>query len=129
MIDTFHCSGNSSLFQTELVSLWIWEQIVIPPGLISSAGIWVDSNNDKYFLNHLNLMMLKCSRDSSVSILSYGLRSQRIVVRLQAWGSNYLMSKKSWLTLVSTMHAILLVPGKSSQGNVTGAWSWPLNLI
>jgi hypothetical protein len=39
MIDSFHCSGNSSLFEIELISLWIPERIVLPPALISSAGI------------------------------------------------------------------------------------------
>ena len=40
IIDSFHSSGNSSLFQTELVSLWMSQQTVLPPALISSAGIW-----------------------------------------------------------------------------------------
>jgi len=30
MIDSFHSSGNSSLFQIELISLWISDQIVLP---------------------------------------------------------------------------------------------------
>ena len=38
-IDPFHSSGNSSLFQTELISLLIAQRIVLPPALISSAGI------------------------------------------------------------------------------------------
>ena len=40
MIDSFHPSGNSSLFQTEKISLWIWKRIVLHPALINSAGIW-----------------------------------------------------------------------------------------
>jgi len=39
MIDSFHCPGNSSVFQMELQSLLISERIVVPPDLISSAGI------------------------------------------------------------------------------------------
>ena len=38
MIDSFLSSGNSSLFQTEIISLWISQQMVLPPALISSAG-------------------------------------------------------------------------------------------
>ena len=34
MIGSFHFSGNSSLFQIELISLWISERIVLPPALI-----------------------------------------------------------------------------------------------
>ena len=37
-IDSY--SGNSSLFQIELISLWISEQIILPTALINSAGIW-----------------------------------------------------------------------------------------
>ena len=39
MINSFHSSDNSSLFQIELISLWISEQIVLHPALINSAGI------------------------------------------------------------------------------------------
>ena len=39
IIDSFHTSGNSSLFQIELVNLWISMQIVLLSTLIISAGI------------------------------------------------------------------------------------------
>jgi hypothetical protein len=39
MTDSFHSSDNSSLFQLELITLFISERIVLPPPLISSAGI------------------------------------------------------------------------------------------
>ena len=39
MIDSFHSSGNFSLFQIEIIRLWISERIVLPPALINSAGI------------------------------------------------------------------------------------------
>jgi hypothetical protein len=39
MIDSYS-SGNSSLFQIELINLCISERNVLPPALISSAGIW-----------------------------------------------------------------------------------------
>jgi len=45
MTDPFHCSGNSSFFQIELISLWCSEWIVLPPALINSAGIWTISSN------------------------------------------------------------------------------------
>ena len=38
-IDPFHSSGNSSLFQIEIISSWITQRIVLPPALISSARI------------------------------------------------------------------------------------------
>ena len=38
MIDSFHSFGNSSLFQIEIISLWIAERIVLPPALINSSG-------------------------------------------------------------------------------------------
>ena len=37
MIDSFHSPGNYSI---ELISLWIWEQIVLHPALINFRGIW-----------------------------------------------------------------------------------------
>jgi hypothetical protein len=40
IIDSFHWSGNSSLFQTELMSLWISDSNISPPAWISSTGIW-----------------------------------------------------------------------------------------
>ena len=40
MIDSFHSSGNSSLFQTEVISLWTSQRIVLPHALINSAGVW-----------------------------------------------------------------------------------------
>jgi hypothetical protein len=40
MIDTFHCLGNSSLFQIVPISLWISERIVVLPALISCSAIW-----------------------------------------------------------------------------------------
>ena len=40
MIDYFHSSGNSSLFQIELIRLWISEWILVPPSLISYTEIW-----------------------------------------------------------------------------------------
>ena len=40
MIDPFYTSGNFSFFQIEVISLWISKHIVLPPALISSAGIW-----------------------------------------------------------------------------------------
>ena len=40
MINSFLSSDNSSLFQIELISLWISEPIVLPPDLTNSAGIW-----------------------------------------------------------------------------------------
>ena len=40
MIDSFHSSGKSSLFQIELISSRISELIVQPPALINSAGTW-----------------------------------------------------------------------------------------
>ena len=39
-MDSFHYSGNSSLFQTELIRLWISGRIFLPSALINSAGIW-----------------------------------------------------------------------------------------
>ena len=33
MIDSFHFSGNSSLFQIELIGLWIQDRILLPPAL------------------------------------------------------------------------------------------------
>jgi hypothetical protein len=39
-INSFNCSGNSSLFQIELISLWISDWIILHPVLINSAGIW-----------------------------------------------------------------------------------------
>ena len=36
IIDSFHSSGNSSLFQIEIISLWIAQQIVLPPALIDT---------------------------------------------------------------------------------------------
>jgi len=38
-IDSLRASGNSSLFQMEIISLWIAKRIVLPPTLIISAGI------------------------------------------------------------------------------------------
>ena len=40
MVDSFHFSGNFSLFQIEVISLWIWERTVLSPALSSSFGIW-----------------------------------------------------------------------------------------
>ena len=40
MIDSFHSLGNYSLFEIEIISLWISEQIFLLPALINSAGIW-----------------------------------------------------------------------------------------
>jgi len=40
MIDSFHSSGNSYLFQIEWISLWISQRIVLHPASISSAGFW-----------------------------------------------------------------------------------------
>ena len=40
MIDSFHSSGNTSLFQIDIISLWIALQIVLTPALINSAWIW-----------------------------------------------------------------------------------------
>ena len=40
MIDCFYSSGISSLFQIELISLWVSERNVLSSALISSAGIW-----------------------------------------------------------------------------------------
>ena len=51
MIDSFHSSGNASLFQTELINLWISEQAVLPPALNNSAGTWP---GDLYLFLHLN---------------------------------------------------------------------------
>jgi hypothetical protein len=39
MKGSFHCCGSSSLFQIELISLWISEDNVLPAALISSARI------------------------------------------------------------------------------------------
>ena len=39
MTDSSHSSGSSSLFQIAIISLWIAPRIVLPPALISSAGI------------------------------------------------------------------------------------------
>jgi hypothetical protein len=39
VIDSSHSSGNSSLFQIELISLWISERIVLYRALIISSGI------------------------------------------------------------------------------------------
>ena len=39
MMDSFHSSGNSSLFIIELICLWISEQVVLPLALINSSGI------------------------------------------------------------------------------------------
>jgi hypothetical protein len=39
VIDSFHSSGSSSLFQIELISLWISEQIVLLPASVNSAGV------------------------------------------------------------------------------------------
>jgi hypothetical protein len=40
MIDSFHSSGNSSLFQIELIGFGISKLIFLPRALIKSAGIW-----------------------------------------------------------------------------------------
>jgi len=40
MTDSCHSAGNSFLFQIKLICLWISEWTVLPPALISSAGIW-----------------------------------------------------------------------------------------
>ena len=40
MTNFFYSSGNFSLFQIEIVSPWVSEQIVLPPALINSDGIW-----------------------------------------------------------------------------------------
>ena len=40
LVFTMKNSGNSSLSQIELISLWISEQILLRPALINSAGIW-----------------------------------------------------------------------------------------
>ena len=40
MIDSFHSSGKSSLFQVELITSWISLQIVLPLAIINAAGIW-----------------------------------------------------------------------------------------
>ena len=34
LIDSYHCRGNSYLFEIELISLWISERIGQPPALI-----------------------------------------------------------------------------------------------
>jgi len=39
MIDSYHSSGNSYLFQIELNCMWISERIVLHTAVISSAGI------------------------------------------------------------------------------------------
>jgi hypothetical protein len=39
MIYSFHGSGNSTLFEIKLISLWIPEHIVVPSAVISGAGI------------------------------------------------------------------------------------------
>jgi hypothetical protein len=36
-MDSFHCCGNSSLFQIELVSLWISKRDALPPAWITST--------------------------------------------------------------------------------------------
>jgi hypothetical protein len=38
-INFFHFSGNSSLLQIELISLWMSEPIVLPPALVKCTGI------------------------------------------------------------------------------------------
>jgi hypothetical protein len=38
MIDSFHCSGKSSLFGRDLITLRISEQILLPPTLMNYAG-------------------------------------------------------------------------------------------
>jgi hypothetical protein len=40
MIGSFHSSGNSSLFQIELIGFRISQQIFLPRALTNSAGIW-----------------------------------------------------------------------------------------
>jgi hypothetical protein len=40
ILDSFHRSGNSYLFQIKLMSLWIWDRNVSLPAWISSAKIW-----------------------------------------------------------------------------------------
>jgi len=40
VINSFHSSGSSFLFQIELINLWISERIVLPPALIISAWSW-----------------------------------------------------------------------------------------
>ena len=39
LLTYFHCLRNSSLFQIELISLWVSERIALRPALISSSGI------------------------------------------------------------------------------------------
>jgi hypothetical protein len=39
MINSFHSSGNSSLFQIEIISFWVAQLIFLPPALINCAGI------------------------------------------------------------------------------------------
>jgi len=40
VMDSFHCCGNSSLFHSELISLWMLELNVLSLAWISSAVIW-----------------------------------------------------------------------------------------
>ena len=40
MFEYFHNSGNSSLLQIELIGLRILFQIVLPPAVVDSLGIW-----------------------------------------------------------------------------------------
>ena len=57
MIDSFYYSGNSSLYELELISLWDSQRIVLAPALIIPAGIWSVPGGcvSLAFNSHLNL--------------------------------------------------------------------------
>jgi hypothetical protein len=71
MIESFHFSGNSSLFQTELISLWIWERIALPPCF--NQCCW-DSISTSWFVSYYlsnSYLNLKCSRLRHYWLLLY----------------------------------------------------------
>jgi len=50
MTEPFQSSGNTSLFQTDLINLWISKRIVLPSALIKCAGIWSKPGNLCHFI-------------------------------------------------------------------------------
>jgi len=49
MTYSIHSSGNSSLFQVELISLWISERIIPAPAVVNSAGTWSVPGDGVFF--------------------------------------------------------------------------------
>jgi len=68
MVDSFHSSGNSSLFQREIISLWISQRKVVPLALITLLGF------DQYLVIYIFLASQEPSQPQRPS--SHALVSQ-----------------------------------------------------